>query len=349
MSDAAPPRPPAVLLACVAIGAVAVLAAVEITSALSSWGSLGLQESVRAALQNSPFEDASLDSTLTLLQRVLQGLLVVLIALVVLAIYVARGDRVARTVLSALVGLVAVALALTGLAGLLPAMALGFALSMLWTPESRLWFDERNGRTPPEALVAKVRAREQAIAVGRPVRGTMPPLYREASAHGFDRPEAKAVPSSVTSAAIIMLVSSLLVATVVGSNALLALVRLADPAVYREVAGDRLVPGVELLGLTEADRTLAIMAAVSAALALVALAGAACAVALLLGRRRAAALAVILSGIAVIGSAAVLPAGLPIMVAGVVSLVLLRSPAARAWRSATPPRGGPPVPPPPPR
>ncbi|EFQ82199.1 Tat pathway signal sequence domain protein [Aeromicrobium marinum DSM 15272] len=322
-------RPPAVTLACVFIGVSGLLLLVNLISALTSWGSLELQEAVQSELDSGLLgdQDLSLATALEVLRYALLVLVVVAIAATVLAFATARGDRAARLVLTVLCGLGAVVFALSGFVGLLPAIFLAGSAFVLWSPESRVWFDVTNDRTPSPELLAKVATRAEE----RRASPELPPVYPGASAHGFDRPERRAVPSSVTTAAVTMLVSSLLVGSAVAVNVLMYLVRLADPSEYAVIFGDQPPPAETLYSLGDSERTVVLVVAVSTVLAVLSLLGFLVAIGLLLNRPRWRVPALVLSYVGLLGAATTVPLALPVAIAALVTIVLLRRRESREW------------------
>ena len=152
-------RPPAVTLACAGAAFAAFLVLTSTIGLLADWGSLELQEVVTEVIDEAGLAGSvSLDTALAWLQAWFYVVLVLAVAVLVLAAYTVRGDRpsrVALTVLCAFGGLMG---AMFG--AIIPGIVLIAATFMLWWPEARVWFDLKNGRTPPPHVVARARARQ---------------------------------------------------------------------------------------------------------------------------------------------------------------------------------------------
>lgn len=156
-------RPPAVTLACAGAAFAAFLVLTSTIGLLADWGSLELQEVVTEVIDEAGLAGSlSLDTALSWLQAWFYVVVVLAVAVLVLAAYTVRGDRpsrVALTVLCAFGGLMG---AMFG--AIIPGIVLIAATFMLWWPEARVWFDLKNGRTPPPHVVARARARQGSVA-----------------------------------------------------------------------------------------------------------------------------------------------------------------------------------------
>jgi len=141
------PRPRSVTLGCVYGGLGGLLTSVVLFETLQGWGSIEMQESLRAGLDQLG-TDVSLDSILPTLRWVVMGLLVAAIAATVFAFYAAKGHQASRIGLSVLAAGAAVTFVLSGLAGLLPAVLAALIVYLLWTPPARHWYAVVNGKTP---------------------------------------------------------------------------------------------------------------------------------------------------------------------------------------------------------
>ncbi|MGJ9412620.1 hypothetical protein ACHAAC_07900 [Aeromicrobium sp. CF4.19] len=173
----APRRPLPVTMACFFVIFSSVLIVVNLASALSQWGSLDMQESLRDMLATEPLAsmDIAMDDLLGLLEILAQVVIVLAIAAGVFAVYVIRGHEPSRWILSGMLVLAGVMFAATGLVGILPGVMAFVAAAVLWTQDSRQWFAAKNGRPP-------VQARTRGGAAARPdpfATATAPP---EASA-----------------------------------------------------------------------------------------------------------------------------------------------------------------------
>jgi hypothetical protein len=117
-----PPRPPALTLTCIFVGVGCGLLLVNLVSALSSWGSIELQDAVRDALAQEPVKELglSMDQALDYLRYAVYVGIVLTASGAVFAVYAARGHRTSRVMLTILCGIAFVVLATLGLPGLLP-------------------------------------------------------------------------------------------------------------------------------------------------------------------------------------------------------------------------------------
>lgn len=144
-------RPTAVTYACLIAGTSSVLMLVNIFVLLGDWGSLEVRQQIEQAFADAPFGSGgySVDEVVEYLRLAAMGAAACCVAAVVLSVFTARRDRVARIVLTVLaVGWVLVSL-LLGVAGLLLAILGGLSVALLWKPESRAWFAvQANDRVP---------------------------------------------------------------------------------------------------------------------------------------------------------------------------------------------------------
>ncbi len=144
-------RPTAVTYACLIAGTSSVLMLVNIFVLLGDWGSLEVRQQIEQAFADAPFGSGgySVEQAVEYLRVAAMGAAACCVAAVVLSVFTARRDRVARIVLTVLaVGWVLVSL-LLGVAGLLLAILGGLSVALLWKPESRAWFAvQTNDRVP---------------------------------------------------------------------------------------------------------------------------------------------------------------------------------------------------------
>lgn len=118
---------------------------------LGDWGSLELRQQVERTFEDAPFGTGgtTVDEAVEFLRIAAMGAAACCVAAVVLSVFTARRDRVARVVLTVLaVGWVLVSL-LLGIAGLLLAILGGLSVALLWKPESRAWFATSAGDGGP--------------------------------------------------------------------------------------------------------------------------------------------------------------------------------------------------------
>lgn len=340
-------RPPPVTLACALAGFVGFMVMLNLIDVLSSWGSIELQESVESALENELLagRDISLATALSTLRVAAQVLLLASIALLVFAIFTVRGDRASRWGLTVLSGTGAILLTTIGGFGeLLPAILLASCVFVLWSPEARVWFDVRNGRTPSPALVARAEARvrrrtmdatEGSGAGG--AAGTPGPGAAGATGPATVHPSGpqsapQGVPGGVLSAAITMLVCSLLVGTSTGLAAALVAVRQLSPEAFDRFAApspqlQEAVSQLDAGGGTVSVVTLVVLVLLTVVAGL----GALVALGLLMNRRRAYLPALVLAWVTGVGAAVAFPVGLLVTVPALATIVLLRRTDSRAW------------------
>ncbi len=347
-------RPPPVTLACALAGFVGFMVMLNLIEVLSDWGSIELQEAIESALENEVLagQDLTVAGVLSVLRVALQVLLLASIALLVFAIFTVRGDRASRWGLTVLSGIGAIILALFGgLAGLLPAILLSSCVFVLWSPESRVWFAVRNGRTPSPALVAKAEARLRKIrpddersdpsspppgAGSSPVAGGAPPrpsLEQPSVGQPGSGQSAqpRRLPGTALAGAITMLVCSLVVGVSTGTSALVVAILQADPTALDGFASQspQLQDALDQIdaggGVLTSTLALLVLLTVAAGLGTL-LAGA-----LLLNRQWAYIPALVLTWVSGIGAALAFPVGLLVTLPALVTLLLLRRPEVRAW------------------
>ncbi len=341
-------RPTAVTLACAGAAFAAVVVLTSTIGLLADWGSLELQEVVTEVIDEAGLAGSvSLETALAWLHAWFYVVVVLAVAVLVLAVYTARGDRPSRIALTVLCAFGGLTGAMFG--AILPGIVLIAATFMLWWPEARVWFDLKNGRTPSPQLVARARARQglgterardadvdaltgraplppQHPAHGGPgappprVSGvTPPPPHHPHHPHhpGYPSPgwgpplpvvpRRQGLPGTLVGAAVTMIVGSLLTAVTTGSIAFLYLVREVAPGAY-----DEAVKGDDPLldsvpGLARGDDGVTLAIVVLSGFALVALVAVGVAAALLLGRRRLRVPALALALLGAVASALVAP------------------------------------------
>jgi hypothetical protein len=136
------PRPSVVTLAGVFIAITAFLSLTELTSALTYWATVEMQDQLKPALRQ--LDAAGFEMTMTELLRILRwvglGMIPLLVAALVCSIYALRGDRASRVAATALaVGAGVISLPL-GVFGLLQATMLFIAAAALWSPDANRWY-----------------------------------------------------------------------------------------------------------------------------------------------------------------------------------------------------------------
>lgn len=365
-------RPTAVTLACAGAAFAAVVVLTSTIGLLADWGSLELQEVVTEVIDEAGLAGSvSLETALAWLHAWFYVVVVLAVAVLVLAVYTARGDRPSRIALTVLCAFGGLTGAMFG--AILPGIVLIAATFMLWWPEARVWFDLKNGRTPSPQLVARARARQglgterarDADVDALTGRAPLPPQHPAHGGPGAPPPRVSGVtpppphhpgypspgwgpplpvvpgrqglPGTLVGAAVTMIVGSLLTAVTTGSIAFLYLVREVAPGAYDEAVkgDDPLLDSVP--GLARGDDGVTLAIVVLSGFALVALVAVGVAAALLLGRRRLRVPALALALLGAVASALVapsLPSALLITAACIATYVLLRHPSVRLWSAS---------------
>ncbi len=164
-------------MACVFVGLTSLIVFGSVTSALSNWGSIELQEAVRDALDDPALDgvDLTVPQVVEWLRRAAYAVVALAIAGVVFAVFTARGHRSSRVSLTVMCGLAFVGfIGIGGLAGMLPAVLAVVCAMQLWSPESRAWFDAKNGIArpvvPPAPVAGPGPGPDAAPPLPKPVR-----------------------------------------------------------------------------------------------------------------------------------------------------------------------------------
>ncbi|MFT4187183.1 MAG: hypothetical protein QM621_01220 [Aeromicrobium sp.] len=333
MPDDAVRRPPAVTIACLFALFAAILVVVDIATVLSDWGSLELQEAVETGIAEAGLQErVGMGTVLSWLRGVLYVLVVLAVAMGVFAFFALRGDRQSRVALTVLSGLAGMALALGGgFWALLPAVLVTAVAFVLWTPEARVWFDTVNGRTPSPQLLARAKARQ-----GGPAEPSATSVRPDFAAPPGPTPPGLPVrrprpPGSLIAAAVTMLSGSLITGMFLFSLLMVYALRALDPAEYERLMGTEPLLPEAMYGLSDDSRTVLLTVLVIVLLGLVAGLAALAALVLLIGRPEAFTPSLALAYVGLIGSAAALPTSLPITVAAVATVILLRRTEVRRW------------------
>ena len=215
------PRPSVVTLAGVFIAITALLSLIELSSALTYWGTVEMQDALKPAIRQ--LEAAGVTVTITELLGILRwiglGLIPLLVAALVCSIYALRGDRpsrVAATVLAVGAGLISLPL---GVFGLLQATMLFLAAGALWSPDANRWFRGEPAPAARDAAPADVPTAGAPVAFGDSPDPSLdpspdapsgaPPAPVDRSAVGT---AAGARPSSVVTAGVVAIGGSFLAA-----------------------------------------------------------------------------------------------------------------------------------------
>lgn len=334
-----PPRPQALTLTCIFVGVGSGLLLVSLVSTLSTWGSIELQDAVRDALATEPLQEAGigLDQALDALRYAAYVGVVLTASAAVFAVYVARGHRASRIMLTVLCGLAFLVFAALGLPGLLPAAFAGMCGWSLWTPDARRWFDQLDGRavadlpagarsraTDPHAPMPPSSTPEAPAQAEYPSAGTgAPTVVSDAPARVAARPRSVsvAVITTVVSCALVGFFGlvALLVSTI-GADAYRA--ALEQPGMAQDWLRASGVDADQVIGLLRLSSALWLALSVVGAAAAVATAK----------RVHAGAVALqLVAVLTVVVSVFFLPLGIVTAAAAVVVWVQVRRPDARAW------------------
>lgn len=329
-------RPPRVLTACLFAGALCLALLFESGWALTNWGSMEVQGSIRKALNSDTLKSAglSIEDVVGWLRWGLMAVAVVAATGVIFAIYTALGHQASRIILSIICVFAGLAFLTLSVVGIVPAAFSIWCAMLLWTPDARRWFAFKNGKYVPSATPA------QADPFAAP-QSAAPHVVEPQQAHQHTAPPhsqqpayapvvaGPRMPGQVLTAGLIALLGSGLVMLICGINALLYSVSKQD---YIQMMRDNplIADAVESSGMTAAGLAEAMFIACCICTVL-GVAGAIAAGATLLrarwGRIALLTLSVITAGISLV----VPPFGLLMTALAVATIVLLRRPEARAW------------------
>ncbi len=299
-------------MAAVFVGLTSLIVFGSLTSALSSWGSIELQDAVRDALNQPPLEsmDLSVPQFISWLRWAAYVAVLLSIAGMVFAVFTARGHRSSRISLTVMCGLAFFGFVLIGgIAGLFPAALAAVCAVQLWSPESRAWFNAKNGVAAPVTPTAL------------PPAGAQPVAPQSVTA-----PQAAARPKSVHVAGLVTLIASWLV--LMFSAYFILVYTTARQSYVDSISKGSTKEMLDEYGIVPADfvdwmfiffaicGVLALMACVSAAL-------------LLKGARHARIATMVLAGVAAPVSFLLIGVGWPWTAAAVFVLVKLSRPDAR--------------------
>lgn len=303
-----------------------------VTSTLSNWGSIEVQDQIRKVLADDRLKSSGLEVTdvMSWLRWMLMGAAAVAVAGIVFAIYTARGHQASRVILTVICGLASLVFLAGGIFGLLPAaFSIGCGI-YLWTADSRQWFAVKNGNAIP---AEQPRADPFAVPVAAPVLeetghetpdSTAPEQanYRAAPIHA---PQ----PKAVLGAGLVALIMSAMVAIVSGMNAVFYAVAQDEYVrLFRE--NSLMQDTVRQAGMNPAELARALFIGCSIAVVF-SLAAVAAAGATLAGKRLGRNVLVGLTLVTVPISIAAFPVGLAWTAGAIVTLVLLKRPDSRAW------------------
>lgn len=330
-------RPSAVTMACLFVGLSCLLLLVNVVTWLNNWGSLELQEQLHGVLSSASLRDTGLtiDELAVWVRRVLLVLVVVLIAGIVFAVYASRGHRPSRIYLTVMCGIAGMMfVGIGGLIGLLPA-ALAIACAIqLWSPDARAWFDVKSGRTPAAASRTErpdpFAPSAQPTGTGQAQAGSTLIAASGAQPTPYAPPLGQVKrPASMTSAAVITLVGSAVVAGFC-ALALLAFAIVGDD--YENTLNEQKFTR-DLIRDSGVDvSTLMTMSIIMSAICLVlAVVGLGAALAVLGGRPIGRVALFVMAIVTLVVSLIGFPVGIPWTVASIIVLVQLNKPESRAW------------------
>ena len=337
MTSPALTRPPRVTTACLFVGLSCALLLFYVTSALSDWGSIRVQDQIAEVLAYDWLNQSGLkvDDVVGWLRWVLLGAAAVAVSGIVFAIYTALGHQASRIILTIMCGLGSLVFLSGGLFGILPAaFSIGCGI-YLWTPDSRLWFDVKNGKARLPEAPAKPQIDPFATPVPppvleRPTETVALETRAEQAPHPANDVNTRTQrPNSVLGAGLITLIMSSIVAIVCGIN---ALAYLAAKSEYVRLLSENplMRDTVREMGMSPADlaRALFIGCAIAATVALAAIAAAG---ATLAGNRSGRSVLVMLAILTLPISVAAFPVGLMWTAGAIATLVLLKRPESRRW------------------
>ncbi|MDQ3157122.1 MAG: hypothetical protein M3Q98_10425 [Actinomycetota bacterium] len=329
MTSPALTRPPRVTTACLFVGFSCALLLFYVTSTLSDWGSIRVQDQIAEVLADDRLNPSGLkvDDVLGWLRWALLGAAAIAVSGIVFAIYTALGHQASRIILTIMCALGSLVFLAGGLFGILPAaFAIGCGI-YLWTPDSRLWFDVKNGKALPPEVAAKPQVDPFATPVPPPMLDR--PAETAPQSQPVDAYTRTQRPKSVLGAGLIALIMSSMVAFVCGINAFFYLA--AKSEYVRLLSENPLMQDtVREIGMTPTELAQALFIGCAIA-AVVALAAIAAAGATLAGNRTGRTLLVILAILTLPISVAAFPVGLMWTAGAIVTLVLLKRPESRLW------------------
>jgi len=311
------PRPSVVTLAGVFIAITAFLSLTQLASALTSWGTVEMQDQLKPALRQ--LDAAGFEMTMTELLRVLRwvglGMIPLLVAALVCSIYALRGDRPSRVAAAALaVGAGVISLPL-GVFGLLQATMLFIAAAALWSPDANRWYRGE----PATALPAQ-------SPVDGPVQAT-PPAPPAPAAPPVSPPTGSR-PTSVVTAGVVAIAGSFFAAG-------LAVIYLLVYTFQRETQIEAILRGPfgDLLTRADVEAGMRIASWVCWAVLPLAATGLLGGVALLARLRIGRPALIFWAWASALVGLLMLPLGLLAIAASVAVVVLLRRDDVRSWLS----------------
>lgn len=302
-------------MAVVFVGLTSLIVFFSLTSALSDWGSIELQDGVRDALDDPALK--SMDLTVAEVMEWLRWAAYVAVFLsiagIVFAVFTARGHRASRVSLTVMCGLAFLGFVLIGgIAGLFPAALAVLCAMQLWSPDSRAWFNAKNGvAVPPVQTVQPV-----PLDAAPDPAGAMP----------VAAPQAATRPNAVRVAGLVTLIASWLVLmfsayfTLVYTTARESYIESISKGSTKKMLDDYDIVPADLVDW------MFIFFVVCGVLALLACASA---VLLLTGKRFGRVATIVLAGVAAPVSFLLVGVGWPWTAAAVFVLVKLSSPEAR--------------------
>lgn len=149
------PRPRSVTLACIYAGLTGAVLLMSFLDLATGWSSLEVQQRLETTFEQAGLSDRFDVETMLPMVRTLATIGSFLsMAVIVFAIFAARGDRGSRMGITVLSSLALVVFAAGGIAGLVPAVLAVLVLSFLWSKPSREWFAQVNSTEPLDFVSA---------------------------------------------------------------------------------------------------------------------------------------------------------------------------------------------------
>lgn len=327
------PRPSVVSMACLFVGITAVLTLVELTSALTNWGTVGMQEALQPLRKGMAAAGTEVTTAelLATLRWCALALIPFTVSASVFAVYAFRGDRGGRVATSALAvvgALVSVtSIAVLGAVALLQSSMLLLAAGALWSPESSRWY-----RGLPSLKATSPEPPPTPSALAAPDGSMPPPSVVDGSAPPPPpawTPQLPQVrPTSVLAASIITIIGAI---TGGGFATIFLLIYNFQRAAYIEAAQSG--PFGDLVSERDIEMAMTVLLWVSVALLPLAVAGVLGATALLLRRPVGRTVTLVWAGASAALGVPLLPLGLLVMAGAGAVIVLLFRDDARRWTS----------------
>ncbi|HPU12861.1 MAG TPA: hypothetical protein PLQ19_03615 [Aeromicrobium sp.] len=325
-----PPRPRSVTLGCLYGGIGGVMTAILMFEALSSWGSIEMQEALNKSLADVGLK-TNIDDLLPTLRWFAIALLIAAIAAAVFSVFAARGDQTSRIGLTVLAVAGGVISMFAGVAGLFAVAISILIVFLLWNEPARSWFAVVNGKVPLQLGAAPALGVagpvQPSAPTNQPAGAVAPPPYVPAQAAPTTQPGA--MPKPVKIALLTAGIGSFIGASL-SALLLLVLVVLRDEIVAQYRVSPMLAEQVKTSGISPSQLVTVVTGVMALWLVVSILTLAAAALAAT--RRRSGWLALLIATLVTAGAAAIgLPLGLIWLLGAIVVIVQLTRPEAKAW------------------